>query len=99
MPAGFVLARLVAGEGEILTVAVARAWRRRGLGWLLMDAVLRALYRERAEALFLEVDEANIPARRLYEGLGFSEVGRRARYYQHGDGPSTAALVMRRDLG
>ena len=53
---GFVLARLAAGEGEILTVAVARSHRRHGIGWQLMDAVLRQLHGDRAEALFLEVD-------------------------------------------
>lgn len=97
-PAGFVLARLAAGEGEILTVAVARAHRRRGLGWLLMDAVLRALHRERAEALFLDVDEANLPAVALYRRLGFHRVGYRARYYDEGGRAPTGALVMRRDL-
>ena len=96
-PAGFVLARLAAGEGEILTVAVARAERRSGLGWKLMDAVLRELHAERAEALFLEVDEANAPAIALYRRLGFFEVGKRPRYYETGEGRS-GALVMRRDL-
>ena len=51
-PVGFVLARLAAGEAEILTVAVARTHRRHGLGWRLMDAVLRQLHADRAEALF-----------------------------------------------
>jgi GNAT superfamily N-acetyltransferase len=44
-PAGFVLARLAAGEGEILTVAVARAHRRQGLGWRLMDSVFARVAR------------------------------------------------------
>lgn len=97
-PVGFVLARLAAGEGEILTIAVARSHRRQGLGWRLMDAVLRELHGQRAEALFLEVDETNLPAIALYRRLGFGEVGRRANYYQSsGQGPS-GALVMRRDL-
>lgn len=96
-PAGFVLARLAAGEGEVLTVAVARAHRRQGLGWRLMDAVLRELHAQRAEALFLEVDETNVPALALYRRLGFHEVGKRPRYYQSADG-SSGALVMRRDL-
>jgi [ribosomal protein S18]-alanine N-acetyltransferase len=95
--AGFVLARLAAGEGEILTVAVARAHRRRGVGWQLMDAVLRELHSQRAEALFLEVDETNVPAIALYRRLGFHEVGKRPRYYKTADGAS-GALVMRRDL-
>ncbi|HEY6633525.1 MAG TPA: ribosomal protein S18-alanine N-acetyltransferase [Rhizobiaceae bacterium] len=96
-PVGFVLARLAAGEGEILTVAVARAHRRQGLGWRLMDAVLRELHSQRAEALFLEVDETNAAAIALYRRLGFFEVGKRPRYYETGDGKS-GALVMRRDL-
>lgn len=97
-PAGFVLARLAAGESEILTVAVARSQRRQGLGWRLMDAVLRRLHAERAEALFLEVDEANAAAIALYRRLGFAEVGRRAAYYRDAAGRRSGALVMRRDL-
>ncbi len=95
---GFVLARLAAGEGEILTVATARSHRRRGIGWLLMDAVLRELHAERAEALFLEVDETNAPAIALYRRLGFRQVGHRPNYYRSVEHGPTGALVMRRDL-
>ncbi len=97
-PVGFVLARLAAGEGEILTIAVARSHRRQGLGWRLMDAVLRELHGERAEALFLEVDETNMPAIALYRRFGFQEVGRRANYYHSSEHGPRGALVMRRDL-
>lgn len=97
--AGFVLARQAAGEAEILTVAVARTRRREGIGWRLMDAVLRKLHADRAEALFLEVDETNVPAIGLYRRLGFHQVGKRPNYYES-KGPlgRTNALVMRRDL-
>ena len=97
-PVGFVLARLAAGEGEILTVAVARAHRRQGLGWQLMDAVLRELHAQRAEALFLEVDETNAAAIALYRRLGFRQVGQRPNYYRSTEHGPTGALVMRRDL-
>jgi ribosomal-protein-alanine N-acetyltransferase len=97
-PVGFVLARLAAGEAEILTVVVARSHRRLGLGWKLMDAVLRELHAARAEALFLEVDETNAAAITLYRRLGFREVAKRPAYYSDGDGRKSAALVMRRDL-
>lgn len=97
-PVGFVLARLAAGEAEILTVAVARTHRRQGLGWQLMDAVLRNLHAERAEALFLEVDETNVAALALYRRLGFREVGKRPNYYRSPEHGPTGALVMRRDL-
>jgi len=95
---GFVLARVAAGEAEILTVAVARAARRRGLGRKMMDAVLSRLHALRAEALFLEVDETNLAALGLYRKLGFREVGRRDGYYADRSGGKSAALVMRRDL-
>lgn len=95
---GFVLARLAAGEAEILTVAVSRASRRQGLGRRLMDAVLRELHAQRAEALFLEVDETNAPAIALYRRLGFDQVARREGYYSGPGGTKSGALVMRRDL-
>lgn len=95
---GFILARHAADEGEVLTVAVARSHRRRGLGWKLMDAVLRELHARRASALFLEVDETNAAAIALYKRLGFDQVGVRPRYYQTADKAKTGALVMRRDL-
>ena len=96
--AGFVLARNISGEAEIITIAVARVHRRRGLGRLLMDAVLRELHGARAEALFLEVDERNAAALALYRQLGFREVGKRSAYYRSSAGVPSNALVMRRDL-
>ena len=48
--------------------------------------------------MFLEVDEDNEPARRLYRRAGFREVGRRAGYYQQGRDHAATALVLRRDL-
>ena len=97
-PAGFILARLAAGEAEILTVAVAKSVRRHGIGHRLLDETLRRLHTERAESLFLEVDSANVAAIKLYKRFGFKKVGERPAYY---DGPEgrTAALVMRLDLG
>lgn len=97
-PVGFVLARLAAGEAEILTIAVARGHRRQGLGRQMMDAVLRRLHSARAEALFLEVDATNLPALALYRNLGFREVGERPAYYQGPGNSRSNALIMRRDL-
>ncbi len=97
-PVGFVLARVAADEGEILTLAVARRYRRLGVGRLLMDAVLRHLYHERAEALFLEVDETNEAALALYRRLGFKIVGQRPDYYENAGSGRGNAHLMRRDL-
>jgi ribosomal-protein-alanine N-acetyltransferase len=96
--AGFILSRVVVDEAEILSVAVASAWRGRGLAGALLDLHMRRLAGLGARAVFLEVDEDNTPARRLYGGAGFHEVGRREAYYRDASGKATAALVLRRDL-
>jgi len=92
--AGFILSRLVAGEAEILSIAVAPKRRGRGLARPLLDLNLRRLAGLGARTVFLEVDEHNAPARALYRRAGFSDVGRRKSYYQNG----ASALVLRRDL-
>jgi [ribosomal protein S18]-alanine N-acetyltransferase len=95
---GFILSRRVADEAEILSVAVASAYRGRGTARALLDLHLRRLAGLGVRAVFLEVDEHNEPARRLYRRAGFREVGRRAGYYPQGGSEAAAALVLRRDL-
>jgi [ribosomal protein S18]-alanine N-acetyltransferase len=95
---GFILSRRAADEAEILSVAVARSWRGRGLARRLLDLHLRRLAGFGLSAVFLEVDEDNVPARRLYARAGFREVGRRPAYYPQGSGKASAALVLRRDI-
>ena len=96
--AGFVLARAVAGESEILSIGIDQRFEGLGLGWRLMQAAIREARMRDAEAMFLEVDEDNARARRLYEKLGFVKVGERKAYYADAQGVRSAALVMRRDL-
>ena len=94
--AGLILSRIVQDEAEILSIAVASARRGRGLARQLLDINLRRLAALGARSVFLEVEEGNISARRLYRRAGFQEVGRRERYYAPERG--AAALVLRRDL-
>ncbi len=96
--AGFILSRMAAGEAEILSVAVASPRRGRGLARALLHLHMRRLAGLGVRAMFLEVDEDNAPARRLYERAGFREVGRRPGYYQQANGNAATALVLRRDL-
>ena len=96
--AGFIMSRLVEDEAEILSVAVANAWQGRGLARRMLDLHLRRLAGLGARAVFLEVDEKNAPAIRLYRRAGFNEVSRRPNYYQGPDGTTATALVLRRDL-
>jgi ribosomal-protein-alanine N-acetyltransferase len=51
-----------------------------------------------ARAVFLEVDEHNKAAIRLYDRAGFHEISRRPNYYPGPGGHAVAALVLRRDL-
>ena len=94
---GFVIARIAADEAEILTIAVSRARRGGGFGRMLMEEMLRRLYRERV-ACFLEVNRDNGPALALYRSLGFEEVGTRKGYYDSVEGSGGSALVMRLQL-
>jgi ribosomal-protein-alanine N-acetyltransferase len=81
-----------------LSVAVSMSRRSKGLARKLLDLHLRRLAGLGARAVFLEVDQDNVPALRLYKRAGFREVGRRDAYYRDAAGKTTAALVLRRDL-
>jgi ribosomal-protein-alanine N-acetyltransferase len=96
--AGFILSRMAAGEAEILSVAVAGRWRGRGLAGRLLALHLRRLAGLAVSTVFLEVEEGNAPALRLYARAGFRQVGRRPGYYDRKAGGPLAALVLRRDL-
>ncbi|NBB50502.1 GNAT family N-acetyltransferase [Rhizobium sp. CRIBSB] len=96
--AGFVLSREVAGEAEILTIAVGEKVARFGLGWRLMQAALREAKGRGGESMFLEVDDGNDAALGLYRKLGFEKAGERPAYYTDENGRRSSALVMRRDL-
>jgi ribosomal-protein-alanine acetyltransferase len=83
-----VLRRTADGEHEILNLAVAPEFRRRGIA----RALLRNATQSQGGRLFLEVRESNEPARNLYREVGFSETGVRRRYYSD---PEESAIVMR----
>jgi ribosomal-protein-alanine N-acetyltransferase len=95
---GFAVSRLAADEAEILSIAVAASHRGRGLSRNLLLTHLGHLSGRGVRTVFLEVEENNQPARRLYERAGFGVAGRRERYYQQPGGEQLNALLMRRDL-
>lgn len=96
--AGFIMSRRAADEAEILSVAVASSQRGKGLGRRLLDLHLRRLAGLGTRVVFLEVDEGNAAARRLYRRAGFQEAGRREGYYSGTAGTRSSALVLRREL-
>jgi ribosomal-protein-alanine N-acetyltransferase len=95
---GFAVSRMAADEAELLSIAVAETHRGRGLSNALLLTHLGHLAGQGVRTVFLEVEENNQPARRLYERTGFAVVGRRERYYQQSGGEPLNALLMRRDL-
>ncbi len=97
--AGFALIRTVLDEAELLTIAVDPRWRGKGLGRALMDAVFADLMMSPARRMFLEVEEQNVAAIRLYGRMGFATISRREGYYARPDGSAATALVMACDLG
>lgn len=94
---GFIIAWAVAGEAEVLTVAVIPEARRQGVGAALVTAAAAAVLARGASSMHLEVAEPNAAARALYAKLGFAEAGRRRDYYATEQG-RVDAIVMRRAL-
>ena len=93
-PQGFVLARIAADEAEILTILVLPPYRRAGLARRLLDAVIGNAKMQGVGKLFLEVALSNAAGLQLYTKVGFTEVGRRPRYYANGGD----ALLLAMDL-
>lgn len=92
--AGYVVLWLVSDEVHLLDLAVAPELRGRGIGRLLAERVLEEARSGGARLVTLEVAEENVPARQLYESLGFVAASTRRDYY----GPGRAAVVMEHEI-
>lgn len=87
---GFLMGRVIAGEAELLTLAVDPAARRQGIAKRLLARFLVEAEAREAETAFLEVARSNAAARALYAKSGFAETGCRPGYY----GPAEDALIL-----
>src|SRR5436853_7104419 len=92
---GFICVREVAGEWEIENIVVPESVRRHGIGQAMLRVLLRKMQDAGGSAVWLEVRESNLAARRFYEKNGFRECGRRAQYYQQ---PTEDALLYQLQL-
>lgn len=95
---GFLIGRCVAGEAELLTIAVAPEARRNGQGRALLRRFLAMAASRAATSAFLEVREDNLAATRLYLAEGFTQAGRRRGYYALPDGGRVDACVLTRHI-
>lgn len=98
VPQGFLMGRVVAGEAELLTLAVDPAARRQGTGRQLVAGFLAEAARRGAESAFLEVAFGNAAARALYAAAGFAPAGTRRGYYHRPDGSREDALILVRAI-
>ena len=92
---GFVMGRQTADEAEILNIAVQSNARRRGTGSALLRAALEEFTAHKARKIFLEVRESNATAIQLYQRAGFTQIGKRTKYYRD---PEEAGLLMEMKL-
>jgi len=88
--------KIVLDEGHIHNVAVAPAYRRRGIARTMIQALVAHAKEQRFSCLFLEVRACNDAAIALYHSLGFKKLATRRDYYKN---PREDAVVMMLDLG
>lgn len=81
----------VSKEGNISTFAVREDMRNKGIGSMLFRHIIDYAKEKEMEFVTLEVRKTNIPAIKVYESLGFKQVGLRKDYYRK---PKEDALIM-----
>jgi len=96
-PHGFALIRTLAGESELLTLAVDPAHHREGIALSLLTQWMERL-KGHASRAYLEVASDNYAAIALYQKCGFEPHSTRKAYYMRKNAPPADALLMERAL-
>lgn len=94
MVAGYVGSQAVMGEADMMNLAVLPSYRRQGVGRYLVSELVAKLTDREVYSLTLEVRASNEAAVKLYDSLGFVQVGRRPNYYV---APKEDALILRKE--
>ncbi|MEE1036003.1 MAG: ribosomal protein S18-alanine N-acetyltransferase [Oscillospiraceae bacterium] len=92
--AGYVGSQTVCGETDMMNIAVHPDFRRRGIAESLVNALVEDLQKQESHSLTLEVRASNEAAQKLYEKLGFMQVGLRKNYYRN---PKEDAYILRKE--
>ena len=90
---GYGVMSVAAGESHILNISVRPESQRQGIGSKLMKHFLQLARRHDADTVMLEVRPSNKLAIKLYEKLGFNEIGVRRNYYPAHRGREDALLL------
>ena len=92
---GYVGSEAVLDSADMMNIAVAPEYRKRGIAEALIRALVKCLQKRDILFLLLEVRVSNMPAIALYNKLGFEQVGCRPKYYCN---PREDALILRKGL-
>lgn len=88
-------AEYVLDEAEVLNIATRPDMRRRGCATGVIGELEKVLYSRGVRRVFLDVRESNLPARSLYDKLGYSVTGKRRNFYRF---PREDAIIMMKEL-
>ena len=94
---GFIVARLIQNECEILNIGVTKSMRKKQVASKLMDALIGECNNKYIKHIFLEVRTSNLAAISMYKKFDFNEIGIRPNYYLTKNGHEDA-IIMGRDL-
>ena len=92
--AGYIGSQTVMDETDMMNVGVHPDFRRKGIAEALVTELVSQLQQQGSHCLTLEVRASNEPARKLYDKLGFTQIGRRPNYYRN---PKEDALILRKE--
>ncbi|HEB99735.1 MAG TPA: ribosomal-protein-alanine N-acetyltransferase [Thiotrichales bacterium] len=91
----YAIMSVAAGEAHILNLCVRPELQGQGLGKRTLQHLMAVARRHGADSMFLEVRPSNTVALRLYQGMGFDEIGRRRDYYPAEEGREDALILAR----
>lgn len=94
---GFAISREVAGEEELLMIAVDPQYQNKGIGLAILKRLIADAIKNGIEAVFLEV-RSNNPAQNLYRKLGFEKIGLRRAYYTGDNKEKFDAITYKKSL-
>lgn len=90
---GYGIISVGGGESDLLNLCIPKEKRHRGFARRLLAHLVNTARERNAETMFLEVRPSNLAACRLYQHVGFNEVGTRPAYYPGSKGPEDALIM------
>ena len=90
---GFAGIKIILDEAELMNIVVNKASRHSGIGTLLLNKLLEICKEKNLDSIFLEVNEKNLNAQKLYKNFGFETISIRKNYYNSDNG-----IVMKKNF-